>query len=165
MKKSLILNHKQISRKIKRIALQVQENNFEEPEIYMIGVMPKGKVLAERLFAELEKNCTAKIHLQTLTLDKDAPLQKEITCSFPVGDIKNKPVVLVDDVLNTGKTLVYAAGFLLQSEPKTLQTVTLVDRRHRKFPVRADFVGLTLATTLQEHIEVAFGKEDAVWLK
>lgn len=165
MKKSLILNHKQISRKIKRIALQVQENNFDEPEIYLVGVMPKGEILAKRLFAELEQNCTSKIHLETLTLDKDQPLQKEITCSFTVSDIKNKPVVLVDDVLNTGKTLVYAAGYLLQSEPKTLQTVTLVDRRHRKFPVRADFVGLTLATTLQEHIEVTFGQEDAVWLK
>lgn len=165
MKKSLILNNKQISRKIKRIALQIVENNYYEEEIYLVGIKPKGEILAHRLMEELKTPAGTKITLETLTLDKNEPLKKPIECSFDAESIAGKTVILVDDVLNTGKTLVYAAGYLLQSEPKTLQTVTLIDRRHRKFPVRADYVGLTLATTLQEHIEVSFGEEDAAWLK
>ena len=77
---------------------------------------------------------------------------------------EGKTIILVDDVLNTGRALVFATRYLLGFDVKGMQTVTLIDRRHRNFPIRADYVGLTLATTMQEHILVEFGNEDNAWL-
>ena len=97
-------------------------------------------------------------------MDKKKPLNSGLNSEIESKKLKNKAVILVDDVLNSGKTLVYATKFLLDFEVKNLQTVCLIDRKHRKFPIRADFVGLTLSTTLQEHITVEFGKDDIVYL-
>ena len=97
-------------------------------------------------------------------MDKKSPLKSGIVTEIEGTELKNKIVILVDDVLNSGKTLVYATKFLLDYNVKGLQTVCLVDRKHRKFPIRADYVGLTLSTTLQEHIAVELGKTDIVYL-
>ena len=165
MNKSKILNHEQIQQKIIRIAYQIVENNIDEESLYFVGVEPRGSILCDRLATEVNKINSAKIESGTIKLDKDHPLEKDVQCSLDLTETKNKTIILIDDVLNTGKALIYAANHLLQSEPKSIQTVTLIDRRHRLFPIRADYVGLTLATTLQEHISVEFGDEDIAWLK
>lgn len=163
--KVTVLNHTQIRQKINRIAHELYETNFDEKELYLVGITGQGLTLARRLRELLENISGKKIMLLEITLDKDNPLSKEVKLSTDLSNLEGKPVILVDDVLNSGRTLIYSAQYLLQAPLKKLQTVCLVDRWHRRFPIRADFVGLTLSTTLQEHIEVVFNNEnDNVYL-
>lgn len=164
--KTLILNHEQIEKKIARMAYQIYEKNYEETEIILVGITDRGFVLAQKLGKVLQQIAPFKIKLSELKIDKNQPLEnKQIQFSLPVNDLNNKSVVLVDDVLNSGKTLIYGVKFLLDFPIKRLKTVVLVDRSHKRFPVQADFVGLLLSTTLQEHIDVEFSEnKDAVYL-
>lgn len=156
MSETQILTPEQWKQKIDRIAHQIHENYFDEDELVIIGVANRGHQLAEKLAALLTDIAEFKIELGSIRLDKDAPLSVTPEMSLEKEQYAGKPVVLVDDVLNSGKTLVYALGHILTGNPKTIKTVTLVDRRHRKFPIKADYVGMTLSTTLQEHISVRF---------
>lgn len=163
--KVTVLTHLQVRQKINRIAHELYETNFEENELYLVGISGQGLTLAKRLKDLLENISGKKIILLELTLDKDKPLNSEIKLSADLKDLNGKSVILIDDVLNSGRTLIYSAQYLLQTPLKKMQTVCLVDRWHRKFPIRADFVGLTLSTTLQEHIEVVFDNQnDNVYL-
>lgn len=162
--RTIILDHKQVEQKITRIAHQLYENNFQEKSIVIMGIHSEGYVLAERLTSLLREISDLNIELFGINMDKKKPLNSGLNSEIDAKTLKNKAVILVDDVLNSGKTLVYATKFLLDFSVKNLQTVCLIDRKHRKFPIRADFVGLTLSTTLQEHITVEFGKEDIVYL-
>jgi pyrimidine operon attenuation protein / uracil phosphoribosyltransferase len=162
--RTLVLNHTQIQQKIVRIAHQIYENNAREKELILVGIAPRGNILAERIAAILRDISPLVVKSYSLSIDKDKPLSKAIECALTAEEAKNNVLILVDDVLNTGKALIYACRYLLEFEEKSLQTVTLIDRRHRNYPVRADYVGLTLATTLQEHISIEFGKEDSAWL-
>jgi len=163
--KVIVLNHQQVEQKINRIAYELYETNFDEPVIYLVGITGQGLVLANRLKDILENISKKKIELLEITLNKDNPLGEEIVLSKPLTYLEGKPVILIDDVLNSGRTLIYSAQYLLKANLKKMQTVCLVDRWHRRFPIRADFVGLTLSTTLQEHIEVNFEKNnDTVYL-
>ncbi len=163
--RTVILQHEQISQKIHRIAHEIYENNFEAEKIYVIGIHHQGYVLAERLAAILKTISPIRIELGNLKMNKDNPLSESINCSIHPKEFDNQTIVLVDDVLNSGKTLIYAAQYILQAPVKKMNTVCLVDRRHRRFPIRADYVGLTLSTTLQEHIEVEFKPDnDTVYL-
>jgi pyrimidine operon attenuation protein/uracil phosphoribosyltransferase len=162
--RTVILNHKQIDQKITRIAHQIFENNFQEKSVSVMGIHGEGYVLAEKLVKTLNQIADFEIQLFGIHMDKKAPLKSGLNSEIESKDLKNKVVILVDDVLNSGKTLIYATKFLLDYNVKSIQTVCLGDRKHRKFPVRADYVGLTLSTTLQEHISVEFGKESIVYL-
>ncbi|MFT4753468.1 MAG: pyrimidine operon attenuation protein/uracil phosphoribosyltransferase [Salibacteraceae bacterium] len=162
--RTVILDHKQVSQKITRIAHEIIENNFVEKSLVIMGIKSEGFVLAERLVKILTQISDMDIVLHEVSIDKKKPLSSGLVSSIEENELNNKAVILVDDVLNSGKTLVYATKFLLDHKIKRLQTVCLVDRKHRKFPIRADFVGLTLSTTLQEHITVEFGKYDCVYL-
>ena len=162
--REVILNHRQIKQKINRIAHELYENNFEENEIIILGIENRGAILANRLAKILTEITDQTIELGSIKIDKDNPLDHDVVCSIDTEKIKNKTVIIVDDVLNTGKALIFAVRSILGYHVKSLQTVTLVDRRHRNFPIRADYVGLTLATTLKEHISVEFGEEDTVYL-
>jgi pyrimidine operon attenuation protein/uracil phosphoribosyltransferase len=161
---TVILDHKQVGQKITRIAHQILENNFQEKSLVILGIKEEGFILAQRLVDILESISDINIYLHDIALDKKKPLTSGLQTSVDVKELKNRIVILVDDVLNSGKTLVYSTKFLLDHNIKGLQTVCLVDRKHRKFPIRADYVGLTLSTTLQEHITVKFGKTDQVYL-
>jgi pyrimidine operon attenuation protein/uracil phosphoribosyltransferase len=162
--RTVILDSKQVKQKITRIAHQLYENNFQEKSVVVMGICDEGFILAERLVKLLQKISDLNIELYGINMDKKNPLNSGLNSKVDAKKLKNKAVILVDDVLNSGKTLVYATKFLLDFEVKNLQTVCLIDRKHRKFPIRADFVGLTLSTTLQEHITVEFGKKDIVYL-
>lgn len=163
--KVAVLNHVQVGQKINRIAYELFETNFDEPQFYIVGISGQGLTLAKRIQVILEEISGKKAELFEIKLNKDNPLEEEILLTTSLDYLKNKPVILVDDVLNSGRTLIYSAQYLLKSPLKKLQTVCLVDRWHRRFPIRADFVGLTLSTTLQEHIEVVLDeKNDNVYL-
>ncbi|MEM9024621.1 MAG: phosphoribosyltransferase family protein [Bacteroidota bacterium] len=164
--RTLLLNSRQIRQRIQRIAHQIVEVNFEEEEVIVVGIMDRGHILAERIATVLQEIAPFKVKLYSLEYDKQAPLESAYACDLDAEAARQKAVVLVDDVLNTGRTLIYAANHLLQFSLKRLTTIVMVDRRHRSYPIRADFVGLTLATTMQEHIAVELGNgEDAVYLE
>jgi pyrimidine operon attenuation protein/uracil phosphoribosyltransferase len=121
----------------------------------LVGIANKGYVLAEYLKANIEKITPKTIHLIELKFDKKNSIEcldNNISLNIP----KNQIVVLVDDVLNTGETLMHASFVILKHEVKRMRTVVLIDRRHRLFPIKADYAGLTLSTTLENHIEVEF---------
>lgn len=163
--RTLVLTHEQVQRKLRRIAHQLHEEHHPEKSIVLVGIAPRGIILSQRLAALLEEITDQNVVLAELTLDKEKPIERPVRLSIEPKELKNRVVVLVDDVLMSGRTLIHAAGYLVQAAPKRLTTVVLVDRRHRLFPIRADIVGLTLSTTLQEHISVEFGKRDAVHLR
>jgi pyrimidine operon attenuation protein / uracil phosphoribosyltransferase len=165
-KKILILNQRQIDQKIDRIAYQLLEDNFDEKEIIIAGILPKGNYLAEKLKGILDKIAPFKSTLITIELDKQSTSLKAKT-DTDIHICHNKVVILVDDVLNSGKTLAYGFGVFLDVPLKKLRTVVLIDRNHKSFPVTTDFAGIALSTVLKEHVDVILGeknKEDAVYL-
>jgi pyrimidine operon attenuation protein / uracil phosphoribosyltransferase len=154
--KTLILSAIQVEQKIQRIAHQILEKNYDEKEIVLIGIANRGYLLAKKINATLQNITKIKVTLHKLKLHKDKPLDNDVDFSTDLDYLNNKSIILIDDVLNSGRTLIYATRYILESDIKYLTTVVLVDRKHRKFPIKANFVGLTLSTTLQEHISVDF---------
>lgn len=171
IKKVLILNQDQISNKIIRIAYQILEDNFGENTIVLVGIASHGYVIAERLKQILEKISKGdkEIILMKVIVNKSKS-SLEATTDIPVETVKNKTVVLVDDVLSSGRTLAYAMGVFFDIPLKKMRTAVLIDRSHHRFPVFSDFYGLKLSTTLREHVTVSLVGddesvvEDAAWL-
>lgn len=163
-KKILVLDKKQIRQKLNRIAYQILEDNFEEEEIILAGIMPRGYVLAGRLKEILAGISDLKVQLLKLHIEKDSRSLKAETDISP-EKCKNKVVILVDDVLHTGRTLVYGVGVFLDVPLKRIRTAVLVDRSHKSYPVHIDFTGMQLSTVAKEHVELVIGgKEEAVYL-
>lgn len=156
----LILNDAQINHKIKRIAYQIYESNVEENRIVLAGIAKNGFELAKRLKTELENISEIKIVLCEVKINKKEPLQP-IKTSISAEDYKNESLVLIDDVLNSGTTLIYAVRHFLEVPLKQFKTAVLVDRSHKKYPVKADFKGISLSTSLNETVKVRFSTEGA----
>ena len=153
--KNKILNTNQIKKIVKRIAYQIHENNLEYPEIILIGVHKNGYTLAEKINKELKQISKSNIKLVSIKINKKNPLEEiELDCKKEY--LKNKVIVLVDDVLHTGKTLIYCVKHLLEITPKNFNTVVLIDRNHKKFPIKVDFKGISLSTFINDHVEVVF---------
>lgn len=166
MSKVKILNTLQIRQKLNRLAFEVYENNFSEKELLIVGIDGNGYKVAQRLSEKLKEISQLKISLGKIKLNKEKPWEGSPVIDFDEKAFVNKTIILVDDVLNSGKTLMYAVKLFLDKPVKKINTVILVDRSHTRFPVKADYVGLTLSTTLQEHIEADFSKKEkeAVYL-
>lgn len=165
-KRILILDTHQIQQKINRIAYQILEDNFDEEEIILAGVVSRGYRLALRLEKVLSKISKLKIIIIKLELNKDSS-KLESAIDIPIENCENKVIVLVDDVLNSGRTLAYGLGVFLNIPLKKLRSVVLIDRSHKNFPVATDFVGLELSTVLKEHVDVVLDEnkeEDGVYL-
>jgi pyrimidine operon attenuation protein/uracil phosphoribosyltransferase len=165
-KKLLILNQQQIQQKIDRIAYQVLEDNFDEEEILIAGILPRGNHIAERIKKILDKIAPFKITLLNIELDKQSNSLKS-KIDFEIKDCDNKVVILVDDVLNSGKTLAYGFGVFIDVRLKKLRTVVLIDRNHKNFPMTTDYAGMKLSTVLKERVDVyltEYSTEDAVYL-
>ncbi len=159
--KTLIINGEKATQKIIRISYEILEHNFNEDELILIGITNRGYKVAEKILQTLEKIAPkVNFKLHSLTLDKDDVYDNnKVQLSTNLADLNNKTVIIIDDVLNSGKTLMYAVKYILGAHLKKLNTAVLVDRRHRNFPIRADFAGLTLSTTILEHIYVEFKGE------
>jgi pyrimidine operon attenuation protein/uracil phosphoribosyltransferase len=165
-KKLLILNQHQMQQKIDRIAYQILEDNFDEEEILIAGILPRGNHIAERLKKILDQIAPFKSKLLTIELDKQSSSLKS-NINFNVDDCKDKAVILVDDVLNSGKTLAYGFGVFIDVRLKKLRTAVLIDRNHKNFPITTDYAGMALSTVLKERVDVFLtenGGEDAVYL-
>ena len=150
---NIILNHKEINHKIRRIAYQIFESNVNESEIILAGIDKNGYVLAKKLKTVIRKISDINPILCKVSIDKKNP-RNEIKTSISSDEYKNKSVVLVDDVLNSGTTLIYGVKHFLDVPLKRFKTAVLVNRNHKKYPVKADFKGISLSTSLQEHVDV-----------
>ncbi|PRY16301.1 pyrimidine operon attenuation protein/uracil phosphoribosyltransferase [Pontibacter ummariensis] len=156
---NLILDRQQIEQKITRIAYEIYEQNFEAEELVLAGIHPNGYTLAEMLMKRLQQVSTLKVQLLRVTLDKTAPLEQPVELSPKEVSLQDKAVVIVDDVLNTGKTLAYTLHTFLPRNPRKVEIATLVDRHHPLFPVAATYTGYSLATTLNEHVLVRLNED------
>jgi len=149
-----ILSHVQIQHKIRRIAYQIYETNVSEKKIIIAGIEGGGLNFARKLQAVLQDITTAEIVLCKVMMDKKNPIKSGVTISIPESEYKNKSVVLIDDVLKSGSTLIYGVHHFLKTPLKQLKTAVLVNRNHKKYPVKADFKGISLSTSLHEHVQI-----------
>ncbi|MFD2553465.1 phosphoribosyltransferase family protein [Sphingobacterium tabacisoli] len=167
-KKTLILNKQQIQQKSRRIAYQILEDNFEEKAVVLVGIADRGYIFAQRLQNILQEIAPEKeIELIKVNIEK-SKRNLEASTDQPVEMAKDKAVIIVDDVLNSGRTLAYALGAFINVPLKKMRTAVLIDRSHHKFPIFSDFYGVKLSTILKEHVEVRLkeidNEEDAAWL-
>jgi len=156
-----ILTKKQVLQKVRRIAFEIYEQNVEEEELVVVGIQDTGYTFAKMLAEAVQEISPLKVALISLSLDKFTPLQSEVVLDTKLDHIQNKVVILVDDVLNTGRTLAYSLKPFLNLSIKKLQVAVLVDRNHKNFPIAADYIGYSLSTTINEHIHVSLSDEDA----
>jgi pyrimidine operon attenuation protein/uracil phosphoribosyltransferase len=152
----IVLTQMQIEQKIMRIAHQILENTSEEKTIYLAGICGNGIRIADKLSVILKANTEQEVVVFEIILDKENPWDHPIELTLETSAWKNGFIVLVDDVLNSGKTMQFALVKLLQHPTKAIKTVALVDRRHRRYPIKCDFVGITLSTTLKDRVEIDF---------
>ena len=161
---NVILSHQEIVHKTKRIAFQIYETFVDEHEIVLAGIAENGYVFAEKIAEQLRAISDLKVVLCKVFIDKQNP-QNVVRTSIPATEYSKKGLVVVDDVLNSGTTLIYAVRHFLDVPLTKFKTAVLVDRNHKKYPVKADFKGISLSTSLQEHVSVVFGKESVVFLE
>src|SRR5258706_3520842 len=162
--KNYIVSKQVIEKKLRRMALEIIEKNPDEKEIILAGIRESGSIVARNIQEHLGEISSVKTELITLTLDKNKPKEVIINKSF---DFNDKVIIVIDDVATSGKTLLYALKPFLEYHPKKIQTLVLVERSHNNFPVHPDYIGLSIATTLQEHIyvEVDGGTVTGAYLK
>ena len=159
--KTLVLNPEEVALKIQRIAWQLLESHVNEDVVYLVGISKSGYWLAKQVQSILGDISDLRMKLVEMEVNKQHPLENEIRMDVSLDEIENQAVVLIDDVLNSGKVLIYGARHLLAKPIKQLTTAVLVDRNHKRFPVKADVKGLSLSTSLNEHVEVAISGNQA----
>ena len=164
LKKNKIKSAIDIQSSIRRIAYQLYETNIDETSLLLVGIEKKGTYLSKLIGLELSKISTIKLIHVSLNINKKKPLNM-IESSLPISQMENHSIVIVDDVLNTGSTLIYAVNHFLQISVKQIKTVVMVNRNHKKYPIKADFKGLSLSTSLNDHVTVILeGNESGVYL-
>ena len=159
-----ILDSNQINQKILRLSWQVFEDNFSEKEIVLVGIGEQGLLIAEQVKFHLNTISKLKTTVFMIDVDRDKPFNK-VSTELTENDYRNKVIILIDDVLHSGKTLTYAFKTFLDTSVKKMAVLVLIDRNHNTFPVKANYVGLSLSTTLKEYIEVVLkGSNKGVYL-
>ena len=151
----MILNHQEILHKIRRMAYQIYEANVNESSIVIAGIADNGYHLAELLKKEVEGIAPFTVTLCRVQMNKKSPIGN-IQCDCSLESIKNQSLVLVDDVLHSGTALIYGVTYFLQIPLKQFKTAVLVDRNHKKYPIKADYKGISLSTSLNENVVVDF---------
>lgn len=163
--KTQLLSSAQMDQKIRRMAYQIYERTMEEPVVVIAGIQGEGFALAKQLVEVLKQITPTDVIIAEISFDKSSDVQPDIRIRSEVDTFHHKPVILVDDVLNTGKTLAYSLRPFMTIPLKQIQVAVLVDRNHPRFPIAADYIGYSLSTTLSEHVEVRLsGEEKGVFL-
>ena len=157
-----ILDDRKIRQKIRRLAIEIREHNYEEPEIILAGINNRGMAFARLLVAELASLSDQKITLTHLRVSPANPVATEVQLDIPIPYLLGKAIIVVDDVASTGRTIFYACKPLLDTLPKKVEVAVLVDRTHKSFPVKVDYFGLSLATTLLENIDVQIADNEPI---
>ena len=158
MDRKKILDNESIKKKIRRISLQIIESFIDQDEIIIAGIESKGFIIAKKIYLEISEISEINIKLCKVKIDKKDPLN-DISISLNFEDYQNKSVVVIDDVLNSGATLMYTVKYFLNTKIKVLKTAVLVDRNHKKYPIKADFKGLSLSTSIQSKVEVVIDEK------
>ncbi|WP_295122604.1 phosphoribosyltransferase family protein [uncultured Chitinophaga sp.] len=156
-KKNTILTQDAIEKKIERIAYEIYEHNSEEEQVILAGIWDRGIILTHKIADHLRRIASFDIKVMEIRLDKQKPEGVELSDAM---DFSNKTIVIIDDVANSGRTMLYALKPFLEFLPKKIQTAVLVDRKHKSFPLSVDFVGYSLATTLQDMVMVDVEGDD-----
>ena len=164
VEKTLILDERQVLQKIKRMAFEIYEHNFHEKSIVIAGIDGQGYILSKLIAKHVQQISPLEVKLAKVTLDKVKPTQSDVTVDCDVKALKKKCIVLVDDVLNTGRTFAYGMKPFLDVEVKKIEPAVLVNRSHTLFPIYPQYTGYALATTIKDHVEVNLGDETAVYL-
>ena len=159
MGENKILNKDEIQDKIKRISYEIYEENFESKSLIICGIEKNGSEIARKVIKELKSICNIKIEFISISLNKKNPLNS-IKIESSKNKIKDKPIILIDDVSNTGKTLIHVIKELIEFEPKKINTAVLVNRDHSLFPIKINFIGLSLSTSINNHIDVKLNNND-----
>lgn len=159
--KTLVLSNAEVNLKIQRIAWEIYEKHMDTETIFLVGIANSGYWLAQRLQTMLKSISALDVILVEMEIHKKDPLNNHCRLNIDMVAFKNQSVVLIDDVLNSGKVLMYGAKHLLDQPLKTLTTAVLVDRNHKRFPIKADVKGLSLSTSLNEHVKVVIKGESA----
>jgi pyrimidine operon attenuation protein/uracil phosphoribosyltransferase len=162
--KTLVLDDGQIRKKISRMAYEIYENNFEEKSLILAGIDGQGYVLAQLLQKELQNISELTCTVVKISIDKDTPENSEVMLDVPIKELSKKNIILVDDVLNTGRIITYGMKPFLSLIVKKIEVAVLVNRSHSLFPVLPKYTGYELSTTLDDHIEVVLKKKFAVYL-
>ncbi|HET9055381.1 MAG TPA: phosphoribosyltransferase family protein [Chitinophagaceae bacterium] len=159
-----IMDGSTATKKIQRLAYEILENNTEEKAIILAGIRENGVVIAKHIQQYLNEISNINTELITIYLDKKNP---QIVTLNRENGFDNKVIIIIDDVANSGKTMLHAMKPFLAHNPNKIQTLVLVDRTHKKFPVHPDYRGLSVATTLQEHIvvDVENNKVQGAWME
>ncbi len=149
--KKYILNAAVAEKKLRRMALEIVERNYDEPQLLLIGIKDHGTVIAEKISDYLKLNFKGEVIVLELGIDKKHPAAVTLSAAT---DFNDKTIILIDDVANSGRTMLYALKPFLEQYPKKIQTLALVERTHKTFPLDVDYVGISVSTTLDEHIYV-----------
>ncbi len=162
--KKYILSKETAEKKLRRMALEVAERNYGEQQLILVGIKENGSIIANKVSKFLKDVFKGEVIVVTLSLDKKHPAAITIE---PCIDFNDKVILLIDDVANSGKTMLYALKPLLESYPKKIQTLALLERTHKSFPIDVDYVGLSISTTLDEHIfvEVEGAEVVGAWMQ
>jgi pyrimidine operon attenuation protein/uracil phosphoribosyltransferase len=160
VKDNLILNEKQIQQKISRIAYEIYENNYKEKKLVIAGITDTGFQLAKLLIRELKKISPFELKLVRIEIDKDDLVHGQVNVDCDLSSLKKTGIILVDDVLSTGRTFMHSLKPFLTIDVKKIETAVLVNRSHKTFPISANYLGYELSTTLNDHIEVKLEKGD-----
>lgn len=166
MKKQIkILDKHDIENKIRRLAWEIYENNDKEQEIVIVGIQSRGFLIARLLSKHLLSISNITITLASLKLNKESPNDNSVELDIDISKCTDKVIVLCDDVLQSGKTLIYATKYFLNTSLARISTVVLINRNHNTYPIKSDYVGLSLATTLQQYVSVVLeGSDQGVYL-
>tara|TARA_Y100000739_G_scaffold152022_1_gene131111 strand:+ start:50 stop:541 length:492 start_codon:yes stop_codon:yes gene_type:complete len=156
--KTEILNHNQILRICNRFAFQIVENSNYNNEILIIGIKSKGYEIAKIIKKQIETIVNTEVTLKHIKIDKNNP-KGSVKSDLSINDNKNE-VFLIDDVLNTGKTLAYSLSYLLNYKFQSIKTLVLIDRNHKKYPIKVDFKGISLSTNIDDKVKLLDGKKD-----
>jgi pyrimidine operon attenuation protein/uracil phosphoribosyltransferase len=149
--KKYILTAAVAEKKLRRMALEIAERNYNEPQLILIGIKEQGSVIAKKISGYLKPNFKGEVIVIELGIDKKKPAAVTLSTAM---DFNDKAIILIDDVANSGRTMLYALKPLLEQYPQKIQTLALVERTHKTFPVSVDYVGFSVSTTLDEHIYV-----------
>jgi pyrimidine operon attenuation protein/uracil phosphoribosyltransferase len=162
--KKYILTKETAGKKLRRMALEVVERNYGEQQLVLVGIKDNGLIIAHKISDYLKEVFTGEIIVAALTMDKKNPATISVE---PAMDFNGKIILLIDDVANSGKAMLYALKPFLETHPKKIQTLALVERTHKSFPIDLDYVGLSFSTTLDEHIYVEVEGTDVVgaWME
>lgn len=159
--KKYILTKEVAAEKLIRLALEIAEHLPDNGAVpVLVGIQSGGGAIAKKIQSNLAQY--AGVESSILSLKFENKDLKTITWDQPAPDFEDKTVILVDDVCNSGKTIFYALKPFLETAPESIRTLVMVERLHKKFPIKSDFVGLTKATTEQDYIHVEIENDEII---